>query len=144
MYRRHQLPSPGAFEKFAAVDGYAKITAHQRLRSCCAQAHDDIRLDYFDLRLEPRVACIDFSGARFLMNPTLSPLLPLEVFHCVGDVDFGSDDAGLFKRSIEQLAGIAYERLTLEVFVIAWLLADHDDARVFRSFTEHGLCGVLI
>jgi len=32
----------------------------------------------------------------------------------------------------------------LEVFVIAWLLADHDDARVFRSFTEHGLCGVLI
>jgi hypothetical protein len=78
------------------------------------------------------------------MNPAPASLLPLEVLHRVGDVDFGSDYAGLFKRAIEQLAGGAYERLALEVFVIAWLLADHNDAGVFRSFTEHGLRSVLV
>jgi hypothetical protein len=63
MYRRHQVPRPGAFEEFAAFRRYAKITAHQGLRCCRAQAHDDIRLDYFDLRLQPRVACSDYGGA---------------------------------------------------------------------------------
>jgi hypothetical protein len=78
------------------------------------------------------------------MNPALSTLFPLEVLDRVGDVDFGSDYAGLFKRAVKQFAGATYERLALDVFVIAGLLTDHDDARVFWSLTEHGLRGVLI
>ncbi len=51
---------------------------------------------------------------------------------------------GLGQSLVEQLAGRTYERPPCEIFMIARLLADEYDWRVFRTFAEHGLSGRFV
>jgi hypothetical protein len=66
------------------------------------------------------------------------------MLHRVSNVNVGPSNASLFEGAIKELPGIAHERLPLAVFVIAWLLPHHNDAGVFRSFTEDRLRSALV
>src|SRR5881397_1026353 len=74
------------------------------------------------------------------MNPTLPTGLPFEVFHRVGDVNFLAINSRFFEGLIHDFSSGSNEGITLLVFVIARLLADQHDRRVFRAFAKHGLC----
>ena len=64
---------------------------------------------------------------------------PFEMFHAVGDVGFGASDAGFFECFVEHAAGGADEWFAFEIFFVAGLFADENDAGMFGAFAEDGL-----
>ena len=104
-----------------------KIAAEKSLRRSGPQAYDDFGFECGDLGFEPRTARGDFGGAGFFVDAALAARFPLEMFDGVGDVDFPAVDASFGESGVEQLAGRAYERAALEIFLIARLFADEHD-----------------
>lgn len=76
------------------------------------------------------------------MNPALAALFELKVFDGVGHVNIGAFDIGVGQRAVEKFACRADEGVTLQVFIVAGLLADEDDSRRLAAFAEDGLRGV--
>jgi len=58
----------------------------------------------------------------------------------VGDVEPAPIDAEFVERTIEQRTRRTHERQAAEIFGVAGLFPDHDDARVVRARAEDRLC----
>ncbi len=66
------------------------------------------------------------------------------MLHRVRNVNFLAINSRFFERLIHDFSSGSNEGFTLLIFVIARLFADQHDRRVFRTFTEDGLCGPLV
>ena len=75
------------------------------------------------------------------MDAALAALLEFEVLHRIGEIGLGTVDPGLPHGLVEELAGRSHEGPTLQVLLIARLLADEDDVGMDRAFAEHRLGG---
>ena len=73
------------------------------------------------------------------MNAPLSAWLPFEVLDDVGHVDLRSIDSRLDQRFVEEVSGRPDERLSLQIFLIAGLLANKHYGRCRFPFAEDGL-----
>ena len=104
-----------------------------------AEADDEFGLENFDFGEEPGTAGGDFAGVGLFMESAFSGGFPFEMFDGVGDVGFGAIDASFFKGFVEHPAGGADEGFAFEVFFVAGLFADENNARVFGAFAEDRL-----
>ena len=78
------------------------------------------------------------------MYPSLAALLKLEVFHCIRDIDISTVDTGIVEGPLEKRAGGANEWTASHILFIAGLLADHNDARRWRTLAENRLSRVAV
>ncbi len=108
----------------------AKIRAEEGLGGGGAETNDDFRLQNAELRVEPRAAGGDFAGAGFFVDAALAARLPFKMFDGVGDVNIGAVEAGGGKGFVEEFSGRADERFAGEIFIVAGLFADKDNAGV--------------
>ena len=104
-----------------------------------AHRHHQLRPQTDQLDIEPEAACLDLRRLGRLVDATLAAGFKLEVLHRIGDVDCPPVDAGLLHRAIHDLAGRPNERTADHVLLVAWLLANKDNARMRRTFAEHCL-----
>src|SRR5205814_420357 len=81
----------------------------------------------------------DLRGVRLLVDPLLSPRLPVEMFDDIRDVDLGSIDPGLLERAIEECARGADERPSGQVLSVARLLAHEHHGCTPFPLAENGL-----
>src|ERR1700686_5047179 len=91
----------GGLDKFAAMLGDAEIFAEQGLGCCGAQTNNYFGTDGGDFCIEPGTASGDFGGVGFFVDAPFAAGLPLEMFHCVGYVDFFTVDSGFDESVIE-------------------------------------------
>ena len=101
-------------EQLPALLRHAEAAPKERLRSGCAQADHDLRLDDLNFCIQPGPAGGDLQRIRLLVNSTLAARLPFEVLHRVGDVGLLAIDTRLDQRLIEQRAGRTDERLAFK------------------------------
>ena len=73
------------------------------------------------------------------MDSALALRLPFEMLHGVRQKDLFRVETCFFERAAQQLTSRTHERLALEVFLIAGLLADQHQARLRWSLAEHRL-----
>src|SRR5438270_12895532 len=73
------------------------------------------------------------------MDPALAPELVAEMLDRIGDVDVIASDPGALEPLVEDLAGRAHERVTLEVLAVAGLLSDQHQMCAPRALAHHGL-----
>ena len=105
-----------------------KIASHESLRGCGAKAYDKLRLNGRQFCFEPRLAGGDFNPARLGMNTALAALdLELEMLYSVGDIDLLAIKLRFMHCFVEQPPCRTNERVTFDIFFIAWLLSHHDD-----------------
>lgn len=119
-----------------------ETAAEQRLGGGGAKAYDNSRFQAGDFGFEPGAARVDFPGAWFLVNATLSARLPFEMLYSIRHVDFCPVNSGCSESFVQQFTGGADERPPGEIFLISGLLADHHDFRPRGAFAEDDLCGV--
>jgi hypothetical protein len=73
------------------------------------------------------------------VNASLAPRLPLEVLDDIRPVGGPGVDSGLGERLVEQPARGAYERLSLLILTVSWLLTDEHHGRSRGPRAEHRL-----
>jgi hypothetical protein len=98
-----------------------------------------LRLDCFELGLEPRSAGKNLPRVRLAVQPPLAAGGPLEVLDGIGHIDLLARNARFFQHLIEQAAGRTDERLSRAVFDVAGLLAHHHQPGMCRTSAEDGL-----
>src|SRR2546426_9249879 len=130
MKRGDRLLRPARGEEPAAVPEQAKIGGDDRARRRRAEADEHLGLDRRDLGLHPGAAGRELAQARRLVDATLAALDELEVLDRVRDVEPLPVQPHLDQRPVEHLARRADERRALQILLIAWLLADEDDAGI--------------
>src|SRR6266496_6851957 len=96
-----------------------ELRPEDRLRRRRAETDQHRWLDRAQLRFEPWPAGFDLRSARLLVNPSFAAGLPLEVLHCIRDVDLIAWDTRIVERLIEQCPGRADERFALPILLIA-------------------------
>src|SRR5688500_17015420 len=104
-----------------------------------AEADDDVGTDAREIAFQPEPARALLGRIRAAVQARLAAALELEMLDRIGDVDAAAVDAEFLQRAVEQLAGGTDEGMAAEVFLVAGLLADDEDARVVGAFAEHGL-----
>jgi len=144
MHRRRHGSRHRMIEEFAAVLEQGVVFADYAMRGSHSQAHDNLRANVRELRLQPRMACRYFGGGGLLVDPPLTALFELEVLHGVGDVDFFTRDSGVGECLIEQPARRSDEGFPCEILLIAGLLPYYHQARAGRPFAEYRLCGMKV
>src|SRR5688572_9101649 len=97
----HDIGSQGGFQKFTTLLRYPEFRAKQRLSGSRAEGDDHGWFNKSYLGLQPGATRGNFYGVGFLVNPTLPPRLPLEMFHHIRDVGQRAIDSGLLKSAIE-------------------------------------------
>src|SRR5581483_9535733 len=97
MGRRHGMRSGIALYQPAAIARDTKILSQQSLRCACPQTDHDGGPDHLQFGVEPWTTGFDFRVPRLLMDTTLAALrrFPLEMFHHIGDINFGAIDSDL-------------------------------------------------
>src|SRR6266550_875751 len=143
MHRRRDERRERRRNKRRALRAHAKFGTEDRLGSSGTEADDDAWLDDVDFCLQPWAARSDLRGVRLLVDALFSARLPLEVLHHIRHVNLRAVDARLVERAIEQSAGGTDERLPLQIFRVAGLLADEHHRRRLLSLTEDGLRACL-
>ena len=129
MHGGHDARRERRRDRLAAVLGDAKATAEQRLRGGGPQADDDLGLNRFDLREQPRTAGGDLARVRLLVDAALAAIAgrdPLEVFDRVGDIGLSPIDPGRLQRRRQQPPRRAHERVAVLVLLITRLLAHEE------------------
>ena len=132
------------FEELAAALRDAECATEQGLRGGGAETDHDFGLEQCDFGIEPWAAGGDFRAIWFFVDAAFAARLPFEMFDGVGDIGFVAIDAGLLERGVEEFSGGADEWLALAIFLVAWLLADENDARFAGAIAEDGLRGVFV
>src|SRR5215204_4244691 len=89
------------------------------------------------------MAGLDVGDTWLLMDSPLSAQRVAEMLDRIGQVDVVAGDARGRQRLVEDPAGRADERLTLDVLAIPRLLAHEHHAGTSRTLREHDLRGVL-
>ena len=95
-----------------------------------AEADDDRRIDECDLPLQP-------FAAAFLFHELRVAIVRRAAFNNVGDVDLCPVEIDHFEHIIEQFAGRADKRQTLQIFLFAGAFTDEHDACVLGTVTEY-------
>ena len=131
-------------KNLTAMLGNAKLRSQQSLCSGCSQANDNAGKDGCDFLLQPRTASHNFQRIGLLMEPNLAPRLPFEMLNRVGQVNFGSIDAGRLQALIQQLTGRTDKGSPLLIFAITGLFADQKYRGANIAFTKHNLGRVLV
>jgi hypothetical protein len=131
-------------EDFAVILGDAECAAEQRLGGRGAEADDERWMDGFNFGIEPGAAGGHFASAGLLMNAPLATRLPFEMLDGIRDVDGVAIDAGLDEAAVEEQTGGADEGLAFDIFAVAGLFADEDEAGVRSACAEDGLRCVLV
>lgn len=85
----------------------------------------------------------DLTDGRLLMDAAFSALLIFEVLDGVRNVSVLSFHAGGFEGLIQKAPGRADEGTTLQVFLIAGLLADKGERSADRTFAKDGLVATV-
>src|SRR3989449_319129 len=97
--RAHVVAEPtGAVAAAAAIAQEAEFVAEQGAGRGRAQAHERLRLDGGELRLDPGAAGRDLREPRRLVDAPLAPHDELEVFHRVGHVQRGAVEVDFGQR----------------------------------------------
>ncbi|SPL61689.1 hypothetical protein OHAE_4481 [Ochrobactrum soli] len=65
---------------------YPNWLSRQGLHGGRSQRHNKLRVDQFDLLLEPPATRLNMAGRRALMEPFLAPLNMSEMFDRVGEI----------------------------------------------------------
>src|SRR5215469_15278962 len=130
-------------QQLSALLGDAKSTPQQGLGCGCAETNDYLRLYQVDLDLQPLMASRDLDRIRLLVNSTFAARLPLEMLDRVGHIGDTTIDAGLFQCFIQQSAGGANKGTSLQVLLVAGLLADEHNASARLAFAEDRLSAAL-
>src|SRR6266705_6694260 len=144
MKRGDRLLRPARGEEPAAVPEQAEIGGDDRARRRRAEADEHLGLDRRDLGLHPGAAGRQLAQARRLVDAALAALDELEVLDRVRDVEPLPVQAHLDQRAVEHLARRADERRALQILLVAWLLADEDDAGIGGAAPEDRLGRVTI
>ena len=134
--RRHAQP--------AAIPLHPRGGPKDGLRRGATEEDEETRLNAAKLGEKPRLAGGHFTRSRFLMQTPFAAGDVLEVLHRIGDIDGAAIDARVIERAVEKLSRRADERMALNVFAIAGLLADDHDGRMRRTFAENRLGGVFV
>src|SRR3989442_1966423 len=130
MERGDRLLRPTRGEEPAAVPEQAEIGGDDRARRRRAEADEHLGLDRRDLGLHPGAAGRELAQTRRLVDAALAALAELGVLDRVRDIEPLAVQAHLDQRAVEHLARRANERRALQILLIAWLLADEDDAGI--------------
>src|ERR1700704_4483633 len=101
MNRRYNSRNELRRQNFSALVRDAERRSKDRLRRGRAKTNQHFRLHQTQFRFEPWSAGCNLARVWFLMNATLAPWLPFEMFDCVGHVHFDSRNASFLQRAIE-------------------------------------------
>jgi hypothetical protein len=123
----------------AAFLRQTKLASEKRLRRRGPQANDNLGLDQFHFRLQPRLAGAHFSRARLLMQPSLAAFFEFEMFNGVGHINARTLDGCVGESPVEDSAGGSDKRMALQILFIARLLADQCHAGGSRAFAKDSL-----
>jgi N-carbamoylputrescine amidase len=93
--------------------------------------------DETQLLVQPPVAGLDLSGARFDVQTPLAARLELEVFDRVAEVDRVPLEARVVQRASEYRASGTHERMTLQILRISGRLADEHQRRRCRTLARN-------
>jgi hypothetical protein len=104
-----------------------------------SEQDEELRLDRLDFRFEPGPARADLLRVRLLVQASFATPHPPEVLDRVRHVDATAIDSGLLQGTVEQLACRPDKGMTLDVFLVARLLADQHELGVLGSLPEDGL-----
>src|SRR2546430_4393867 len=102
----------------------AKRGSHDGLGGGCSKQDDDPRPHHLDLGFEPGPAGAHLPRVRLLMQPPLAAPGPAEMLDGVGEVDTTPVDAGFVEAALQEPSGGADEGFSLQVLLVAGLLAD--------------------
>src|SRR5882724_10739515 len=97
----HHVRSQRGFNELSTLFSDAKFWPEQGL--CCsgAEGHNHLRLDHFNLGLEPGTASRNFLSIGFFVDAAFATRLPLKMFDNIRDVSLGAIDAGFVERIIK-------------------------------------------
>jgi len=135
---RHERSERRLHER-GALRAHFELRAQDRLCRGGSEADDDTRFDEVDFRFQPGATGFDLEGIRLLVNASFSARLKLEMLDHVGHIDLRSIDSRRDERLVEKTAGRTDEWLSLQIFLIARLLADKHHRRSLFSFAENRL-----
>jgi hypothetical protein len=136
----------GFAKELATILGQFEFAAEQRLRRRRAEANDDAGLHEGDFALQPGKAGVHFARAGPGMEAALAARggFPLEVFDSIGEENFFTIEFDFGQGAIEHFPGRTDEWMALQVFLIAGLLANEQNAGRDRTLAENALGSVFV
>ncbi len=140
----HDVRCERGFEKFAAALRDAESAAEQSLCGGGTEADDNFGLQQSDFGVEPRATGGNFVAIWLLMDAPFATRFPLEMFHDIGDVNFGTVHASFIECGVKKFSGRADKWLSLLIFLVAGLFTDKEDSRFAGAFAENGLRGSFV
>ena len=96
-YRGHTF----RLDHFAAALRNFESFSEKSLGCSGSETNDDLRLNSYYFRIEPRTTGCDFECAGLFMDAFFAARFPLEVLYCVGDIDQLPVDACGFQGPIQ-------------------------------------------
>ena len=82
---------------------------------------------------------VDLPDVRAIMNAAFALLLEFEMFDRIGDIGLRTVNSGLAQRGVKHLSCGANKGLPLQIFLIAWLLANKHQLCALRPFAKDDL-----
>lgn len=130
-------------DHLSAALGDAKVAAEESLRGGRSKRDDHLGLDHLHFLIEPWAARGNLHSVRLLMDSAFAARFPFEMLYGISYIDIIAVDACSREGFVEDFSGRPYKRSSLQIFVIARLLANHHHFRARFSFPENGLCAAL-
>ncbi|MNE79521.1 hypothetical protein D3C80_1760140 [compost metagenome] len=103
------------------------------------QSQDQAWFDQPPLLVQPPATRLNLAGVRRSVQPTLAARFVFEMFHGIGQVDFGVINARLCQGGVKHLSRWPDEGLSRQVFMITRLLAYNHQTRLARSLSANAL-----
>ena len=144
MVGREDSRRVGALDELAALLEETEAGAEHGPGGGRAEAHEHFGPHDLQLPKQPGPARLDLAAGRRLVDAALPRSLELEVLDGVGHEDVPARDLRLRERPVEDRSGRPDERMALQIFLVARLLADEDEPRAARAFAEDRLGGLAI
>ncbi len=130
----------GSISEFLQCDSTTKNGACR----CGSKAHDDERLNQPNLGRKPWIAGLYLAGRRRQVQLSCSCSLPLEVLHCVGQIDLLSIHTRHIECSIQKFASRPDKWDPYHVLLLSGLFTYQHDFRIRWAFPEYRLCSVPV
>ena len=120
-----------------AVDPRDGLPDEELSHRMAAQRDDDPRSKDLEMPAKPDIASRDLIGKWIAV-------LRRPVPHDVGDEHLAAVETDAGQQLVEELAGGADERLSLDIFVVSGRLAEEKDPRLSGTLAGHGLAGASV
>ena len=115
-----------------AVDARDRVAREELGHRVPAEGDDDPRTQNLEMATKPNVAGGDLLGQRIAV-------LRWAVTDDIGDEDLAAVEADAREQLVEELAGRAHERPSLQVLVVAGRLAEEEDPGLRGTVARNGL-----